>query len=287
MEAGAAEGGAQGGGVDGDDGLQAGGAVLAQHDLLVAALLRPEQGVQTQAGRRSTSVTVVTPIVVIAAEDALPVGWGGPVGQQSKTCGRGVRSVAVIEESRPRGSGADVTGRGRDSAADRLEEAWLPWRVGASSRTRRICGSTSRWRPFPSRSARTGPRYARRDGVPDRPGRTAPVAGGLAAGPAGAGAGRTRARTPSWPRSTGCCASAPGGPGCAAGWRWRSWSERLPAPGAGRGAAAGGAAAGGRGLRALAGAQPGRPPVDPYGALAGAGALVRALRGRGAGVPKR
>ena len=69
VEAGAAEGGAQGGGVDGDDGLQAAGAVLAEHDLLVAALLRSEQGVQGRTLVRGpstltvgrTSVTVVTP----------------------------------------------------------------------------------------------------------------------------------------------------------------------------------------------------------------------------------
>ncbi|GHG33529.1 hypothetical protein GCM10018791_58320 [Streptomyces zaomyceticus] len=32
--------------MEGDDGLEAGGAVLAEHDLLVATLLRVEQGVQ-------------------------------------------------------------------------------------------------------------------------------------------------------------------------------------------------------------------------------------------------
>ena len=46
VEAGAAEGGAQGGGVEGDDGLEAAGAVLAEHDLLMTALVRVEQGVQ-------------------------------------------------------------------------------------------------------------------------------------------------------------------------------------------------------------------------------------------------
>ncbi len=46
MEAGAAQSRAQGRGVDGDDRLQAGGPVLAEDDLLVAALLGVEQGVQ-------------------------------------------------------------------------------------------------------------------------------------------------------------------------------------------------------------------------------------------------
>ncbi len=45
VEAGPAEGRAQSGGVQGDDGLEAAGAVLADHDLLVATLIGVEQGV--------------------------------------------------------------------------------------------------------------------------------------------------------------------------------------------------------------------------------------------------
>ena len=46
VEARTAEGGAQSGRVDGDDGLEAAGAVLAEHDLLMSPLVRVEQGVQ-------------------------------------------------------------------------------------------------------------------------------------------------------------------------------------------------------------------------------------------------
>lgn len=46
VEARTAECGAQGGGVDGDDGLEAAGSVLAEHDLLMTPLIRMEQGVQ-------------------------------------------------------------------------------------------------------------------------------------------------------------------------------------------------------------------------------------------------
>ncbi len=57
VEAGTAEGRAQSGVVDGDDGPQAAGAVLAEDDLLVATLLGTEQGVQDSAvgadGRRT------------------------------------------------------------------------------------------------------------------------------------------------------------------------------------------------------------------------------------------
>lgn len=49
MEAGSAEGGAQGGAVDGDHSLQAAGTVLAENDLLMATLLRSEQSVQNAA----------------------------------------------------------------------------------------------------------------------------------------------------------------------------------------------------------------------------------------------
>lgn len=50
VETGAAEGRAQSGGVQGDDGLEAAGAVLAEHDLFVAPLIRVEQGVQDAVG---------------------------------------------------------------------------------------------------------------------------------------------------------------------------------------------------------------------------------------------
>ncbi|GAA0384907.1 hypothetical protein GCM10010357_02220 [Streptomyces luteireticuli] len=50
MEAGAAEGGAEGGVVDGDDGPEAGLAVLAEHDLLMTAEVRAEEGVQHALG---------------------------------------------------------------------------------------------------------------------------------------------------------------------------------------------------------------------------------------------
>ncbi len=79
---------------------------------------------------------------------------------------------------------------------------------------------------------------------------------------------------------------------CVCPWRTRlrGWqalgelAEELPPAGAGRGAPAGGAPAGGLGLRALAGPQPRRPAVDPNGHLAGPAELVRAGLGRGAAV---
>ena len=79
---------------------------------------------------------------------------------------------------------------------------------------------------------------------------------------------------------------------CVCPWRTRlrGWqaldelAEELPPPGAGRGAPAGRAPPGRRGLRALAGPQPGRPPLDPHVDLAGAAELVRARLRRGARV---
>ena len=65
---------------------------------------------------------------------------------------------------------------------------------------------------------------------PHLPGRTAPLAGRPAAHPAGRRCRCTRAPTRSSPRSTGCCASAPGAPGCAAGRRWASWARNCPRP---------------------------------------------------------
>ena len=50
VEARTAQGGAQGGGVDGDDGPEPGGSVLAEHDLLVSALVGAEEGVQYVIG---------------------------------------------------------------------------------------------------------------------------------------------------------------------------------------------------------------------------------------------
>ncbi len=103
MEARTAEGGAQGGGVDGDDGLQAGGAVLAQHDLLVAALLRTEQGVQDAVGHFGHGGDSHGRD---AAERRPPCGWGRACWEQSKTWGPPVgdlsedRNTPVVQGGR-------------------------------------------------------------------------------------------------------------------------------------------------------------------------------------------
>ena len=57
-EPGAAEGGAEAGRVDGDDGPQARGGVVAEHDLLVG-LVRPED-VHCPDGTASSALTTIT-----------------------------------------------------------------------------------------------------------------------------------------------------------------------------------------------------------------------------------
>ncbi len=98
-----------------------------------------------------------------------------------------------------------------------------------SSRTRPTCACTSRWRPFPSRSAATGPATPAASRPP--PPRTNCAARWPTCCPPRRSRCRcTRAATRSWRRWTGWCASARGGPGCAAGWRWRSWRSSCRRP---------------------------------------------------------
>ncbi|GAA0296547.1 hypothetical protein GCM10010302_39070 [Streptomyces polychromogenes] len=70
--------------MDGDDGLESGGPVLAQHDLLVAALLTAEQGVQDAVGHFGHGGDSHGRD---AAERRPPCGWGRAHWEQSKTCG--------------------------------------------------------------------------------------------------------------------------------------------------------------------------------------------------------
>ncbi|GAA4681340.1 hypothetical protein GCM10023324_39260 [Streptomyces youssoufiensis] len=95
MESGAAEGGAQGGGVDGDHGLEAGFAVLAEHDLLVAALFRLEEHGERIARTHGRAVDADGMTYVSHGGDShmsrwMPSGgWGRAGRQERKTWGAG------------------------------------------------------------------------------------------------------------------------------------------------------------------------------------------------------
>ncbi|GAA2618053.1 hypothetical protein Stube_35770 [Streptomyces tubercidicus] len=90
MEAGTTQGGAQSGAVDGDHGLQAAGTVLAENDLLMAPLLRPEQGVQNAAVGAGVGRTYVSHGGDSHKSRRTPsYGWGRAGCKERKTCAAG------------------------------------------------------------------------------------------------------------------------------------------------------------------------------------------------------